>query len=136
MMVALISVLMEVNVLLIRHIIDLFVLLYQYKYCFYTIFLPDVVSMDGDDDSEWLHRGQLTQKSEKTGTSYLQFDIITRFYMWTCNTCFICFIRIAGGDVLVNSEINGEAINDSSIDITIDGGKCAINPKCFCTTNW
>jgi hypothetical protein len=33
--------------------------------------------LDGDDDSEWLHRGQLTQNNEKTGTSYLQFDIIT-----------------------------------------------------------
>jgi hypothetical protein len=54
-----------------------FLLLYQYKYCIYAKFLPDVVSVDGDDDSEWLHRGQLTQNNEKTGTSYLQCDIIT-----------------------------------------------------------
>jgi hypothetical protein len=33
--------------------------------------------VDGDNDSEWLHRGQLTQNNEKTGTCYLQFDIIT-----------------------------------------------------------
>jgi hypothetical protein len=28
------------------------------------------------------------------------------------------------------------SIYDSSIDITIDGGKCAVNPRCFCITNW
>jgi hypothetical protein len=43
----------------------------------------------------------------------------------------ICFIRIAGGDVLVNPVADGEAINDSCIDTSIDGGKCVVNPKYF-----
>jgi hypothetical protein len=46
-------------------------------------FLPVItISVDGDDDNEWLYRGQLTQDNEKIGTSYLEFDI-TRVYMWT-----------------------------------------------------
>jgi hypothetical protein len=100
---------------------------------FNAFFLPDV---DGDDDNEWLHRGQLTQNNEKIGMSYLLFDI-TRVHM--CKGSYVDFntgfIRIAGGDVMINSENNGEAINDSCIDTTIDsgigttvdGGKCAVN---------
>jgi hypothetical protein len=92
--------------------------------------------VDGDDDNEWLHRGQLTQNNEKIGMSYLLFNI-TMVHMCKSsyvdfNTCSIC---IAGGDVMINSENNGEAINDSCIDTTIDsgirttvdGGKCVVN---------
>jgi hypothetical protein len=100
---------------------------------FNAFFLPDV---DGDDDNEWLHKGQLTQNNEKICMSYLLFDI-TRVHM--CNGSYVdfntYFIRIACGDVMINSENNGEAINDSCIDTTIDngigttvdGGKCVVN---------
>jgi hypothetical protein len=68
-------------VLLIRYILELVVLLHQL--ILMPFFIPVIrVSVDGDNDNEWLHRGQLTQDNEKTGTSYLEFDI-TRVYMWT-----------------------------------------------------